>query len=286
MNKDNNNNITNYDNSYYSEKQQDLIKNNKIEGIISFLQSILNLSPELLVEYLLSKVDIIDLFLNKCILSKCNLNPLESKKPLCNYTPSQDSVFQLIIFILRNISPSQNKNLYFDIVNLLSKYHQIGFWKTNSIKNWELETSEINKQKYIGLKNMSSICYMNSILQQIFMIPMLRETLLSIENPDKNNVLYQLQLLFSSLKLYESQYYDPASFVVANKLSFYEQMDADEYFGIFIDKIESDIKNLYMNENKYKDLFRFFFGIKALDELKFVDCGHKRYNEFFITIYN
>ena len=286
LNKDkdkNNNSINNLSNNFYSEKQKDLIKNNKIEGIISFLQSILNLSPELLVEYLLSKVDIIDLFLNKCILSKCNLNPLESKQPLCNYTSSQDSVFQLVIFILRNISPSENKhkNLYFDIINLLSKYHQIGFWKTNSVKNWELETSEINKQKYIGLKNMSSICYMNSILQQIFMIPMLRETLLSIENPDKNNVLYQLQLLFSSLKLYESQYYDPASFVIANKLSFYEQMDADEYFGIFIDKIESDIKNLYMNENKYKDLFRFFFGIKALDELKFVDCGHKRYNEFF-----
>ena len=282
LNKDKSNNTINIlSNSCYSEKQQDLIKNNKIEGIISFLQSILNLSPELLVEYLLSKVDIIDLFLNKCILSKCNLNPLESKQPLCNYTSSQDSVFQLIIFILRNISPSKNKNLYYDIVNLLSKYHQIGFWKTNSIKNWELETSEINKQKYTGLKNMSSICYLNSILQQIFMIPMLRETLLSIENPDKNNVLYQLQLLFSSLKLYESQYYDPASFVVANKLSFYEQMDADEYFGMFIDKIESDLKNLYMNENKYKELFRFFFGIKALDELKFVDCGHKRYNEFF-----
>ena len=282
LNKEKNNNTINIlSNSCYSEKQQDLIKNNKIEGIISFLQSILNLSPELLVEYLLSKVDIIDLFLNKCILSKCNLNPLESKQPLCNYTSSQDSVFQLIIFILRNTSPSQNKNLYFDIVNLLSKYHQIGFWKTNSIRNWELETSEINKQKYIGLKNMSSICYLNSILQQIFMIPMLRETLLSIENPDKDNVLYQLQLLFSALKLYESQYYDPASFVLANKLSFYEQMDADEYFGIFIDKIENDIKNLYMNDNKYKDLFRFFFGIKALDELKFVDCGHKRYNEFF-----
>ena len=126
MNKDKNNNtINNISNSCSNEKKQDLIKNNKIEGIISFLQSILNLSPELLVEYLLSKVDIIDLFLNKCILSKCNLNPLESKKPLCNYTSSQDSVFQLIIFILRNISPSQNKNLYFDIVNLLSKYHQL-----------------------------------------------------------------------------------------------------------------------------------------------------------------
>ena len=124
---------------------------------------------------------------------------------------------------------------------------------------------------------------MNSILQQIFMMPMLRETLLSINNPDKNNVLFQLQLLFSSLKLYESQCYDPSSFVLANHINFNEQMDADEYFGMFIDKIENDIKSLYIkeNENEYKDLFRFFFGIKAVDELKFVDCGHKRYNEFF-----
>ena len=115
------------------------------------------------------------------------------------------------------------------------------------------------------------------------MIPMLRETILSIPNTKENTVLFELQLLFSALKVYESQYYDPSSFVVTNKLNFYEQMDADEYFGIFIDKVESDIKNLYPNdsENKYKDLFRFFFGIKALDELKFVDCNHKRYNEFF-----
>ena len=212
----------------------------------------MNLYPEELVLYLQSKTDIIELFLNKCILSKCNLNPLESKIPLCNYLSSQDSVFHLIIFILRNIS--SNENLYYNIIKLLSKYHQIGFWKTNSVRNWELELSEINKQKYIGLKNLASTCYMNSILQQIFMIPMLRETLLSINNPDKKNVLFQLQLLFSALKLYESQYYDPSSFVLANKLNFYEQMDADEYFGMFIDKIENDIKNLYVDEkdNKYK----------------------------------
>ena len=266
----------------YNEKRKELIKNNKIEGIISFLQSILNISKDILVPYLLSKADIINLLLNKCILSKCNLTPLESKPALCNYSSSQNSAFNLIIFILRNI-PNNNKNLYYDIINLLEKYHQIGFWKNNLSKNWELENSEPNKQEYIGLKNMSSTCYMNAILQQIFMIPMLRETLLNINNPDKKNVLFQLQLLFSALKVYESQYYDPTSFVLSNKLNFYEQMDADEYFGMFIDKIENDIKYIYINEkeNKYKDLFRFFFGIKALDELKFVDCGHKRYNEFF-----
>ena len=61
-------------------------------------------------------------------------------------------------------------------------------------------------------------------------------------------------------------------------------MDADEYYGQLIDKIENDIKLLYidnMNDNPYKDLFKFFFGIKVIDELKFVDCGHKRFNEFY-----
>ena len=273
--------------SIYSDESQirelhiESIKNKKIEGIIIFLQSILNLYKEELLNYFISKVNIIDLFLNKCILSKCNINSLESKFPLCRNSTSQDSIFHLIIFLLNNI-PKEN-HLYSDIITKLSKYHKIGFWKTNSLRNWELDTSETNKQKYIGLKNLSSICYMNSILQQIYMIPMLRETILSIKNAKEKTVLFELQLLFSALKVYESQYYDPSSFVIANKLNFYEQMDADEYFGIFIDKIESDIKNLYPNEseNKYKDLFRFFFGIKALDELKFVDCNHKRYNEFF-----
>ena len=274
-------------NSLYSEdfelkeRHKEILKNNKIGGIITFLQSMLNLYKEELLNYFISKVDILDLFLNKCILSKCNINSLESKFPLCTRSSSQDSVFHLIIFLLNNI-PKEN-TLYLDIIKKLSIFHKLGFWKTKFIKNWELDTSEINKQKYIGLKNLSSTCYMNSILQQIFMIPMLRETLLSIKNSKEKTVLFELQILFSALKVYESQYYDPCSFVFANKLNFYEQMDADEYFGIFIDKIESDIKNLYSNdaENKYKDLFRFFFGIKALDELKFEDCKHKRYNEFF-----
>jgi hypothetical protein len=73
-------------------------------------------------------------------------------------------------------------------------------------------------------------------------------------------------------------------------------MDAEEFFGTLIDKIENDIKKLYAktpsdqtptpkdskSENyRYKDIFNYFFGIKVVDELKFVDCGHKRYNEFF-----
>jgi GTPase involved in cell partitioning and DNA repair len=90
------------------------------------------------------------------------------------------------------------------------------------------------------------------------MIPMFRETILSIPNPNNNTVLYQLQLLFSALKTYESEYYNPKPFVVKSELDFYEQRDADEYYGQFIDKIENDIRNLYIEKNDtnpYKVLF-------------------------------
>ncbi len=38
------------------------------------------------------------------------------------------------------------------------------------------------RQKYCGLKNLGCTCYMNSMLQQFFMIPAFRYNLLSIDD--------------------------------------------------------------------------------------------------------
>ena len=280
-----------------NEKEEKILMKNKEnfkEGILLFLANILNLNPKELVKYIINKIDVCDLFLNKCIMRKCIDKPLEAKNPFCLTIQSQRPVYKLLQIILENI---QNNDLYLKIINFLNKYHHSGFFKTYNVKNWELESKEMQKGKYVGLKNMTATCYLNSIIQQLFMIPMFRETILKINNPSKNNVLYELQLLFSALKIYEFAYYDPRSFVIINKCDFYEQMDAEEFYGTLIDKIENDIKKIYLktptpedsqtpkdtkNETyKYKDLFNYFFGIKVLDELKFVDCGHKRHNEFF-----
>jgi ubiquitin C-terminal hydrolase len=286
-----------------NEKEMNiLIENNENfkEGILLFLENIIKLDPNELVDYIRTKVDIYDLFFNKCILRKCVEKPLGEKKPFCLTNKSQSGVYELLFIILRNI---KDNDLYLKIVDKMNKYHQLGFWKTFKVKNWDLEYKEMRKWKYVGLKNMTATCYLNAIIQQLFMIPIFRETILKIENNSKNNVLYELQLLFSALKIYEFAYYDPRSFVVINKLNFYEQMDADEFYGTLIDKVENDIKNIFSkipsktpgsaapntpNPNdskninyKYKDIFNYFFGIKVVDELKFVDCGHKRYNEFF-----
>ena len=281
------------------EKEAKISKQNKEhfkEGILLFLSDLIKLNQKELVQYILNKVNIFDLFINKCLLRKCIENPLETKNPFCLTNQSQNPVYNLLIIILKNI---QDNELYNKIIDTLNKLHQKGFWKTYNHKNWELDSKEMQKGKYIGLQNMSSTCYLNSIIQQLFMIPMLRESILKINNSSKENILYELQLLFSALKIYEFAYYDPRSFVVANKLNFYEQMDADEFYGTLIDKIENDIKTLYSNppsnqksglipkspdtknENyKYKNIFNYFFGIEVSDELKFVDCNHKRSNKF------
>ena len=277
-------------NENIDEKKVKLLKKkreNFKEGILLFLANILNLNPKELVKYIINKVDICDLFINQCIMRKCIDKPLEAKNPFCLTSQSQNGVYKLLSIILQNIS---DNDLFNKIIEILNKYHKLGFWKTYNAKNWDLESKEMQKGKYVGLKNMTATCYLNSIIQQLYMIEMFRETILKINNPSKDNVLYELQLLFSALKIYEFGYYDPRSFVEINKLNFYEQMDADEFYGTLIDRIENDIKNIYSktptpkdskNETyKYKDIFNYFFGIKVLDELKFVDCGHKRYNEF------
>ena len=59
---------------------------------------------------------------------------------------------------------------------------------------------------YVGLRNLGATCYMNSLIQQFFAVKPLRYGLLScdageIKEEDKGeNLLYQLQLMFSNLQ--------------------------------------------------------------------------------------
>ena len=240
-------------NENIDEKKVKLLKKkreNFKEGILLFLANILNLNPKELVKYIINKVDICDLFINQCIMRKCIDKPLEAKNPFCLTSQSQNGVYKLLSIILQNIS---DNDLFNKIIEILNKYHKLGFWKTYNAKNWDLESKEMQKGKYVGLKNMTATCYLNSIIQQLYMIEMFRETILKINNPSKDNVLYELQLLFSALKIYEFGYYDPRSFVEINKLNFYEQMDADEFYGTLIDRIENDIKSIYSKTPTPKD---------------------------------
>ena len=139
---------------------------------------------------------------------------------------------------------------------------------------------------YIGLKNLGSTCYINTILQIFYNIPLLREGLLSCETPFSGgkNALYQLKKVFYSLRYLQTNYYTPTSFVENfdnEKLDPKIQMDIFEFFCNFLEKIEKRLKNT-LNENL---LNYFFMGIQN-DILSFEKpCQHHRINQSkFYTI--
>ena len=242
--------------SINSETKEIIEKNKKdfINGILLYLLRILELSEEChpIIDYFLDSINVCNFFLIQGILNKCNQNPLFSEATPYSSFDSHKIIFQILIFILKYLH-NNNKNIleekkylndsiYMMIWRTLNKYHSLDFWKKNP--DFEMDFNSKEKKEFIGLKNMSSTCYMNSILQQFFMIPMLRETILSINTDKQDTILYQLQLTFAALKTYEFKYYDPKYFVTVSNLSFFEQMDADEYYGLLVDKLETDINNL------------------------------------------
>ena len=94
------------------EKEAIISKKNKEnfkEGILTFLSDLINLNQKELVPYILSKVNVFDLFINKCLLRKCIDKPLEAKNPFCLTNQSQNPVYNLIIIILKN---NNNEELY------------------------------------------------------------------------------------------------------------------------------------------------------------------------------
>jgi len=79
----------------------------------------------------------------------------------------------------------------------------------------------------VGIRNLGCICYMNSILQQFFMIRQFYSLLLSLRAKEEKSTvdgvelvddfLYQLQQMYVNLEWSQKQYYDPTTFCLAVK---------------------------------------------------------------------
>ena len=69
-----------------------------------------------------------------------------------------------------------------------------------------------SRSGYVGLKNMGCICYMNSTMQQFFMVKGFREGILTYEDTEEDkdeSLMYQLQSLFAHLQETHKAYYNP-----------------------------------------------------------------------------
>ena len=155
-----------------------------------------------------------------------------------------------------------------------------------------------SSSSYIGLKNLSSICYMNSVIQQFFMIPLFRYSILSLpipqgleeEKEDNDNLLFQLIQMFYYLSYSDQGFYNPKNFVFSfkdyegNPTKINIQCDAQEFLSRFVEKIEESLK-----DNKQKYLCNDILGGTTLQQVKCTnpDCGNiseRRENINFLSL--
>nr|XP_029496778.1 probable ubiquitin carboxyl-terminal hydrolase FAF-X isoform X1 [Oncorhynchus nerka] len=101
--------------------------------------------------------------------------PTEQAIPVCSSPASINAGFELLVAL----SVSCVRNLK-QIVNMLTDMYYLG---CEALTEWEYlpPVGPRPTKGFVGLKNAGATCYMNSVIQQLYMIPPIRDGILAIE---------------------------------------------------------------------------------------------------------
>ena len=210
---------------------------------------------------------------------------VEKLKKYSKYS-GQDYVSNIyqIIDIIIPLNQEKYLKIFFEneeIKNVIEKH----LTKLEDEKNSYSPIKEsVSSTGFVGLKNLSCLCYINSVIQQFFMIPLFQNAILSLpldpslkEEDENDNLLFQLEKMFYYLKNSKKEYYNPQFFVFSfkdydgNPTNINVQCDAQEFLSRLIEKIE---ENLRGTPQKY--LCGNIFGGSTLQQVKCTnpECGN------------
>ena len=126
---------------------------------------------------------------------------------------------------------------------------------------------------YVGLRNFGCTCYMNSLMQQIYMMKPVRDGLLEAgfinDNNLGDNLLYQMQIMLMNLNLSLQQCFEPEGICHTFKgydgepINVRVQQDADEFMNLLFDKLEEIMKN-----TEHAELLRTHIGGTIIHQIK------------------
>lgn len=136
---------------------------------------------------------------------------------------------------------------------------------------------------YVGLRNLSNTCYLNSLFTQLFMNIPFRQFMLELEVDDsggQQQLLLETQTLFAHMQNSFSRYVDPQC--VADSIQTYDlsridvtiQMDVDEFYNLLFDRWESQLAQIGL-----KQKFKSFYGGLLVHQIKSKECDHRSERE-------
>ncbi|XP_061778884.1 ubiquitin carboxyl-terminal hydrolase 38 isoform X1 [Nerophis lumbriciformis] len=103
-----------------------------------------------------------------------------------------------------------------------------------------------------GLVNLGNTCYMNSILQTLFMATDFRRHVLSLQLNGSNILMKKLQLLFAFLAHTQRAAYAPRNFLEASRPPWFNvgsQQDCSEYLRFLLDRLHEEEKTIQVLES-------------------------------------
>lgn len=141
---------------------------------------------------------------------------------------------------------------------------------------------------YVGLRNLSNTCYLNSLMTQLYMNPAFREFILSAEildePPTRQKLLLNTKKLFGFMQESYRRFVDPIDFVDSimtydnTHIDVTAQMDVDEFYNLLFDRWESQLLGRGISGGSQtaslKNKLRSFYGGQLVQQVKSMECGH------------
>ncbi|CAK8688756.1 unnamed protein product [Clavelina lepadiformis] len=195
-------------------------------------------------------------------------------QPKCSSEDSRRAAFEVLIELCKECT----ENLSQVSTQLISMHH---YHDQSRAKEFDFAPLVVERPEhgFVGLKNGGATCYMNSVLQQFFMISDITQAVLSTdiesETAQEETIFYQLQKVFAHLHHSRLQYHEPTTFWKTFKLwgkgvNIREQQDAFEFLTNLTDQIDEYLKSKE-HRGIFGEVFRGLFSDQKICE----GCPHR-----------